>query len=185
MDEEGQCSEDTFAAIIEQVRQHGIEIKLDQLDYDGILRGIGLVAMQSAHMERVAQALLTALVGGGQASVLIVGQNFSFVYQGIRSALDNLPDTENHREAGTLIERAKRLYAKRSEVIHGDWTVVISRSWQGNIASQYRRYGKITHNPWTSQMLIELADNLTSTSRAMMTLTRRMGFESPGPQPLF
>lgn len=179
MDEKGQPD---IRALIADVREHGIEITLDQ---DAILRGIGLVVMVAAHMERVAQALLTALVGGGQTSVLIVGQNFSFIYQGVRSVLDRLPDTENHREAGKLIQRANHLYAQRSEVIHGDWTVVISRSWQGNIASQHRRYGKVTHSSWTDEKLAQLADDITSTSQAMMELTRRMGFESPGPYPLF
>jgi hypothetical protein len=179
MDEEGRLD---IRALIAGVCERGIEVTIDQ---DAILRGIGLVAMTAAHMEHIAQALLTALVGGGQASVLIVGQNFAFIYQGIRSVLAQLPDTEEYREAGKLIERANLLYAQRSEVIHGDWVFVISRSWQGNVASQYRRYGKVTHSSWTDEQLDELAASITSTSQAMTDLTRRMGFESPGPYPLF
>ena len=186
MDDEAHSERaDIFDRIVKSVAENGIDVTDLMRDQDGVLRGIGRVAIASAHMERVAQSLLLALVGGGRAELLIVGQNFATTYQGIKAVLKDSPDTDELREAGRLIEQANRLYEQRSHVVHGDWVIVVSREWQGNVAQQYRRHGRIVNSRWTSETLEVLADQVEQTSIAMMELTRQMGFASPGPLPLF
>jgi putative NADH-flavin reductase len=164
---------------------NGIDVTEVVKDYEALVHAIGRVAMEAAHMERVAHSLLTALLGGGHVELLIVGQSFSLTYQGVRAVLAALPDTVDHRKAADLIEEANKLYLQRNEVIHADWLVLINRTWQGHVAGQYRRYGKTKFSHWNSEGVAELADRLDQVSIAMMELTRRMGFESPGPEPLF
>jgi putative NADH-flavin reductase len=175
---------DIFDQLAKLSAEDGIDITDVVNDQDAICPGIGRVTMESAHLERVAQSLLAALLGGGQVQVLIVGQSFSMIHQAIKSLLRRFPTTPPYDEANRLIDRANQLYRQRSHVVHGDWVVVVSCEWQGNLSTQYRRFADPTERRWTSDELGALADDIDGVAMSIMELTRRMGFPAPGPLPL-